>query len=279
VSDYVTPPIGPEPERTPSDDPNWDEPTNQSPADSAGDNNSADYWLPTGSHNGDVPIGEPPTPPQPVPGPTETTEAVTVGALAVLGEMVQTLLLALVIFLLIRNVIQNFRIDGISMEPNLHDGQFLIINRFAYCPGLHLDFAPLNLHWEKTWCVRQPQRGDIIVFHYPRDPSRDFIKRVIGLPGEVVEIRNGAVFIDGKQMPEPFGPNPGTYSSPPVRVEPDTVYVLGDNRNNSSDSHMWGLLPEPLIVGKAWLSYWPPQEWAVIPHYNLTHFTPVSTEP
>ena len=130
----------------------------------------------------------------------------------------QTILLAFVIFLLIRNVIQNFRIDGISMEPNLHDGQFLIINRFAYCPGLHLDFPALGLELNKTWCVRQPQRGDVIVFHYPRDPSRDFIKRVIGLPGETVEVRNGEVYVDGELLPEPFGPNPGSYSSPPLKL-------------------------------------------------------------
>ena len=190
--------------------------------------------------------------------------------LGVLGEFVQTILLAFVIFLLIRNVIQNFRIDGISMEPNLHDGQFLIINRFAYCPGLHLDFPPLGLDLNKTWCVRQPQRGDVIVFHYPRDPSRDFIKRVIGLPNETVEVRNGEVFIDGKLMPELFGPNPGSYSAPPDKLGSDELYVMGDNRNNSSDSHMWGPLPERYIVGKAWLSYWPPQYWSIIPHYNFS---------
>ncbi len=190
--------------------------------------------------------------------------------LGVLGEFIQTILLAFVIFLLIRNVIQNFRIDGISMEPNLHDGQFLIINRFAYCPGLHLDFPPLGIELNKTWCVRQPQRGDIIVFHYPRDPSRDFIKRVIGLPGETVEVRNGDVYIDGQFLPEPFGPNPGSYNAPPEKLSSDELFVLGDNRNNSSDSHMWGPLPEHFIVGKAWLSYWPPQYWSIIPHYKFS---------
>ena len=189
------------------------------------------------------------------------------------GEFAQTILLALVIFLVIRNVIQNFRIDGISMEPNLHDGQFLIINRFAYCPGVHLDLPTLGINLMKTWCVRQPERGDIIVFHYPRDPSRDFIKRVIGLQGETVEVRSGEVYINGVLMPEPFGPNPGSYNAPPLRLGPDELYVMGDNRNNSSDSHQWGPLPEHYIVGKAWLSYWPPQYWAVIPHYSLANLT------
>lgn len=186
-----------------------------------------------------------------------------------LWEVVQTILLALVIFLLIRTVVQNYRVEGISMEPNFHDGQFLFVNRFAYCPGLHLDLPPLGIRWQKVVCLWEPQRGDVIVFHYPRDPDRDFIKRVIGLPGETVEVRGGKVFIDGQLMPEPFGPNPGSYSAPPVTVGPGDVYVMGDNRNNSSDSHMWGPLPQSYIVGRAWISYWPPQHWAIVPRYDL----------
>jgi signal peptidase I len=106
-------------------------------------------------------------PPEAIPDATSPAESqpASSSALGMLGEFVQTILLAVLIFLLIRNVIQNFRIDGISMEPNLHDGQFLIINRFAYCPGLHLDLGPLNISFDKTWCTRQPQRGDVIVFH------------------------------------------------------------------------------------------------------------------
>lgn len=184
--------------------------------------------------------------------------------------------MALVIFLLIRNVVQNYRVEGISMEPNFHDGQFLFVNRFAYCPGLHLDFGPLNIHWQKVWCVWEPRRGDVIVFHYPRDPNRDFIKRVIGLPGETVEVRAGKVYIDGQLMPEPFGPNPGSYTAAPVKVGPDEVYVMGDNRNNSSDSHMWGTLPQGYIVGRALISYWPPRYWAVVPTYDLTDLSAVS---
>jgi signal peptidase I len=185
-------------------------------------------------------------------------------------EFVQTILLAVLLFLLIRNVVQNFRIDGISMEPNFHNGQFLIVNRFAYCPGLHLEIKPVNIDLDKTWCVRQPRRGDVIVFEYPNDLSRDFIKRVIGLPGDTVEVRGGKVYVNGQVLPEPFGPNPGSSTYGPVTVGSDEVFVLGDNRNNSSDSRSWGLLPENLIIGKALLSYWPPKYWAVVPHYDLT---------
>jgi signal peptidase I len=193
--------------------------------------------------------------------------------LGTIWEFLQTILLAVVLFLLIRNVVQNFRIDGISMEPNFHNGQFLIVNRFAYCPGLHLEIKPLNLNWNKTWCLKQPRRGDVIVFEYPNDPSRDFIKRVIGLPGETVEVRGGRIYVDGQLMPEPFGPNPGSSAYGPVTVGPDEVFVMGDNRNNSSDSRSWGPLPENMIIGKALLSYWPPQYWAVVPHYDLTQLS------
>lgn len=189
---------------------------------------------------------------------------------AAVRELVQTVLLALLLFLLIRNVILNFRIDGISMEPNFHNGQYLIVNRFAYCPGLHLELPPIGIKWHKTWCVNQPRRGDVIVFEYPLDESRDFIKRVIALPGETIELRNGKVYIDGKLMPEPFGPNPTNRSFGPLKVPPDTVFVMGDNRNNSSDSRTWGPLPQKDIIGKAVLSYWPPQWWAIVPQYDLT---------
>lgn len=188
----------------------------------------------------------------------------------VLGDILQTLVLAIIFFLLIRNVVQNFRIEGISMEPNFHDGQFLFINRWAYCPGVHLDVSPLDFHFSRTRCLWQPQRGDVIVFRYPRDPSKDYIKRVIGLPGESVEVRNGEVFINGQALPEPFQPNPGTYSSPATVVPAGQVYVMGDNRNNSSDSHLWGPLPEDDIVGRAWLSYWPPSLWNVVPRWDFS---------
>ena len=190
-------------------------------------------------------------------------------ALGVVWELVQTVVLALVIFLLIRNVIANFRIDGISMEPNFHNREFLIVNRFSYCPGFHLDINPLNVHVNKAWCIWQPKRGDVVVFEYPRDISRDFIKRVIGLPGDVVEVRSGRVYVNGEPIAEPYGPNPGSYSAGPITIAPDEYYVMGDNRNNSADSHVWGSLPIENIIGKAFLSYWPPSNWALVPSYNL----------
>jgi len=160
-------------------------------------------------------------------------------------EAAETLILTAIIFLLIRSVAQNFRIEGYSMEPNFHDGQYLIVDKVSY-----------RLH--------TPERGDVIVFQYPRAPQRDFIKRVIGLPGEKVEIRRGVVFVNNRRLEEPYGPNPGSYSWGPQVVPNDDYFVLGDNRDNSSDSHTWGMLPRQNIVGKAWGIYWPPSTWGLV---------------
>lgn len=171
------------------------------------------------------------------------------GVKSALREIVETVLLTLLIFFAIRALIQNFRIEGTSMEPNLHDGQYLIINKFAY-----------YLH--------PPERGDVVVFHYPRNPRRDFIKRVIGLPGETVEIRGKHLYIDGEELDESYALYTGNYSWAAQRLGEDEYFVLGDNRNSSSDSHNWGPLPGDAIIGKAWISYWPPKYWGLISHYS-----------
>lgn len=167
---------------------------------------------------------------------------------AVLREMAETVILALAIFFLLRTVvIQNFRVEGSSMEPNFHDGQFLFINKLAYRLG-------------------DPARGDVIVFRYPNDPSRDFIKRIIGLPGETVEVRSGQILINGQSIKDLATVNQAGYSYGPVAVGPDEFFVLGDNRPNSSDSHSWGNLPTDLVIGKVVLSYWPPSDWGLVRH-------------
>ncbi len=165
-------------------------------------------------------------------------------------EVLETVLLTLLVFFLVRTFVQNFRIEGNSMEPNLHNGQYLLISKVVYL-------------------LHPPERGDIIVFHFPKNPKRDFIKRIIGLPGEKIEIRGGRVFINDRELMEPYSPNSGSYSWGPEVAGKDEFFVLGDNRSNSSDSHNWGMLPRENIVGKAWLSYWPPQHWALIPHYSF----------
>jgi len=166
-----------------------------------------------------------------------------------LREVVETVLLTLLIFLAIRTLIQNFRIEGVSMEPNLHDGQYLIINKLVY-----------YLH--------PPERGDIVVFHYPKNPQRDFIKRIIGLPGEKVAVREERILINDEELDEPYALHMGKYTWGPQLLGEDEYFVLGDNRNSSSDSHSWGTLPGDAIIGKAWISYWPPKHLGLMPHYS-----------
>lgn len=169
-----------------------------------------------------------------------------------LREVVETVLFTLIIYVLVRHFLfENYRVVGYSMTPTLEDDQFLVVNKLGY-----------RLH--------EPQRGDIIVFRDPRNPDRKLIKRVIGLPGETLDIKQGQIFINEQPLDELYIRNPGHYSMPPTPIPPDQYFVLGDNRNNSSDSHNWGTLPIGEIIGKAWLSYWPPPLWGVVPHetYN-----------
>ena len=165
---------------------------------------------------------------------------------AALREVIETVVLTLVIFFLIQTVVRNFRVVGTSMEPNLHTGQYLIVDKISYR-------------------LSEPHRGDVIVFEPPVNADGDYVKRVIGLPGELVEIRNGQVFISNQPLDEPYIVRPGSYSWAAHRVGPGELFVLGDNRNMSSDSHNWGMLPQDKVVGKAWISYWPPSLWGAIP--------------
>jgi signal peptidase I len=114
-----------------------------------------------------------------------------------------------------------------------------------------------------------PQRGDVIVFHYPEDPDRDFIKRIIGLPGEQVYIEAGQVYINGAPLEEPYIQKSFTYSSRHAwTLGPDEYFVLGDNRDNSDDSHDFGPIDRSTIIGRAWVSYWPIARWGVVPHHD-----------
>jgi signal peptidase I len=168
----------------------------------------------------------------------------------ILREIVETAVLTLVIFFLVRLAFQNFRIEMQSMEPNLHEGQSIIANKLVY-----------HLH--------PPERGDVIVFHAPANPGKDYIKRVVALPGEEVRIREGQVYVNGARLEETYATRPSNSSWGPEVVGELEYFVLGDNRNYSSDSRNWGMLDRDAIVGKAWLSYWPPQEWGLVPHYSF----------
>jgi len=191
-----------------------------------------------------------------------------------LREVVETLLLALLIFLAVRALVQNFRVEGASMEPGLHNGQYILVNKFIYT-RVNLEFLqelfPFLDLGDNTvhHLFRAPRRGDIIVFHYPRDPSRIFIKRIIGVPGDTVEARRGIVYVNGHPLDEPYVLNRGGLNLPPTSIPPGHYFVLGDNRRASSDSRQGWLVPEENIIGLAWFSYWPLKELGLVPNYSL----------
>lgn len=139
---------------------------------------------------------------------------------------------------LITFVVQAFYIPSKSMEPTLEPGDRILVNKFIYR-------------------FQEPQRGEVIVFKFPLDPRRDFIKRVIGLENEKVEIKEGILYIDDQQIEQPYLKEtfPGSYG--PYQVPPNHLFVLGDNRTNSEDSRFWGALPRENVVGKAMVIYWP----------------------
>jgi signal peptidase I len=188
---------------------------------------------------------------QPEPAPPSDDQPVSLarafGGRSVLREIAETVLLTLIIFLSLNATTGRFQVRGSSMMPTLHDGQYLVISKLIY------------------W-IHPPERGDIIVFRPPNSLDEDYIKRIVGLPGEQIEIQGGELWVDGISFEEPYIPNLGHYSGS-WNLEEGEYFVLGDNRGNSSDSHSWGTLPRENIVGKAWLCYWPPEEWGLMAHH------------
>ncbi len=156
------------------------------------------------------------------------------------GEALESVAIAVILAVIIRVFLfQPFYIPSGSMEPTLTKGDRIIVNKFLYR-------------------LKEPQRGDIIVFKYPVNPERDFIKRVIGLPGETIQIKESRVYIDGAPIKQSFLPEDLRYGDfGPVSIPEDSYFMMGDNRNNSEDSRVWGTLPRKNIVGKAMVIYWP----------------------
>ncbi len=162
-----------------------------------------------------------------------------------LREIIETALLTAIIFLIVNTATGRFRIEGQSMEPNLHEGEYVLIDKVSYL-------------------LHPPERGDIIVFTQPGRP--DLIKRIIGLPGDTIEARAGQVYVNGTAIEEPYLKQPTANVVARV-VEPGHYFVMGDNRGNSSDSRVIGAIAASSIVGRAWIVYWPPADWGAVPHY------------
>ena len=165
-----------------------------------------------------------------------------------LREILETIVLTAAIYAAVNFATGRFRVEGDSMQPTIHPEQYVLLDKISYK-------------------LSSPQRGDVIVFHYPLDPQRDFIKRVIGLPGETVTVAGGVVSVNGQPLREPYIAAPPNYQNT-WTVGPDQYFVLGDNRNSSSDSHSWGMLDRKHLIGKAVLIYWPPARWGLVPHFS-----------
>lgn len=169
-------------------------------------------------------------------------------------DILETIVLAVVLYFGINAISARVRVDGFSMNPTLQNGEYILVNKLAYKIG-------------------HPSRGDIIVFEFPADEGQDLIKRIIGLPGETVHVENNTVTINGKVLQEPYIAQAPLYTGD-WTIPDGYLFVLGDNRNDSRDSHQWGLLPFENVIGKSEVIYWPPSEWEVINHTQETLTSP-----
>lgn len=168
-------------------------------------------------------------------------------------EVIETVVLTLLIFLVIRFVVQSYHVEGPSMQPGLHTDEYVLVNKVSYL-------------------FQTPGRGDVIVFHYPKDTTQDFIKRIVGLPGDTVRTDSTHVWVNGVLLSEPYIKEAINLNEPSIwKVPPGDYFVLGDNRRVSDDSRYWGFVPKDYIVGKAMLVYWPSSNWQILNTYPAVY--------
>jgi signal peptidase I len=184
-----------------------------------------------------------------------------------LREYVEAVVLAIILTIVIRGfVVQAFRIPTSSMENTLQVGDFLFVNKMVYGSEIDLGIAGHQLVYHRFPAIREPKPGEIIVFRYPDDPSRDFIKRCVAIGGQTVEIRDKVLYVDGQAQEEPFAIHKDPRVLPretsprdnfgPYVVPQGQLFMMGDNRDNSHDSRFWGGLPRTLVKGQAMILYW-----------------------
>jgi signal peptidase I len=166
---------------------------------------------------------------------------------SVLFDVLETLLLTIVLYAALSTFIGRYKVLSVSMEPTLYEGEYLLISKQTH----------------KIWPL---ERGNVVVFHYPRDFKKNYIKRIIGLPGEKIELRDGKLYVNSEFTPEPWvvDQTQGTFGQ--WSLGEDEYFVMGDNRNNSSDSRAWGPVKSQYIIGKALFCYWPVTCWGPVEH-------------
>lgn len=191
---------------------------------------------------------------EPVPEEEPQKKSSRSGCVGFAVDTVETVLLALILFLGINAVSDRVRVENISMQPTLYSGEFVLVNKLAYKLG-------------------SPHIGDIIVFPYPKDPQEKYIKRVIGLPGDVVKVANGTVYVNNQPLDEPYIAAPPAYDGV-WQVPQGDLFVLGDNRNQSSDSHVWGYVPIDTVIGRALVIYWPFDKFRILDQPEIVKASP-----
>jgi len=204
------------------------------------------------AHGGSLETIEPVIEPSPAPDESEW-----LNIKLFLYELFQTVALAVLLYFAINAMSARVRVDGTSMIPTLQNGEYVLVSKISYKFG-------------------QPKYGDIIVFKFPGEsPQQDLIKRIIGTPGDNIDVVNGVVSVNGVPLIEPYIADAPFYNGH-WQVPAGMLFVLGDNRNDSSDSHAWGYLPLGNIVGKAIVIYWPPAEWQFINHKDFSPALPAT---
>jgi len=173
----------------------------------------------------------------------------------VFREVLITVLVGAIIFILLQTTVQSFIVIGGSMKPNFEEGQRLLVSKVVYRFG-------------------EPQQGEVIVFQPPKNQRPDYIKRIIAVPGDTVEIKESVVYVNNVALDEPYIKAPTNDTLRPTEIPENEYFVLGDNRNHSNDSRDWGTVPRENIIGKAWLSIWPPDQWGLVAHYTLKEQLP-----
>lgn len=197
---------------------------------------------------------------------------------------------AIIIAIIIRTfLIQAFKIPTSSMEDTLLINDHIIANKFIYGTTIfypEMKDGKLKFKTAKILRFSKPKRGDVVIFRYPVDPKMMFIKRCIGLPGDTIEIKDKIVYVNNKKLDEKYVFHKDFRTFPkdyvprdnfgPIKVPEGHYFVMGDNRDYSSDSRFWGFLPDEYLRGKAWIVYWPPNRWRFIKHIKIDIDEPVA---
>ena len=189
-----------------------------------------------------------------------------------ISELFKSIILALLVYMALQASIRNYTVLGSSMQPTLEEGEYVLVNKLVYLRLRPQQLAALLpfVEFEDDETIfpfHPPQPGEVIIFRFPQDESRDFVKRVVAVPGDTLEIRQGKLYVNGEAPDEPYVTHPDNSNTGPLIVPEGSYFVLGDNRRASNDSREWGPVPMENVIGRAWISFWPLERW-----HTLTAF-------